>query len=208
MAQFFSIHPQNPQIRLIRRAVDIVRAGGVIAYPTDSSYAIGCQLDSQTALNRISSIRQLNNKHNFTLLCKDLAQVSSVGRMNNEAFKVIKALSPGPFTFVLKATNEVPKQLQHAKRKTIGVRLPDHRVTEELLNEFKEPLFSTTLILPGEQSSLIDPYEIRERLEKEVDLVIDSGIVDYTPTTIIAFSDGKPDIIREGKGGNPLLGAT
>ncbi len=206
MAQYFSIHPENPQLRLIHRAVDIIRSGGVIAYPTDSSYAIGCRLESKSALNRICAIRQLSDKHNFTLMCKDLAQVSSLGRMENDAFRLIKMLTPGPFTFVLKASKEVPRQLQHTKSKTIGVRIPDHRVAEELLNEFNEPLFSSTLILPGDQSSITDPQEIRERLEKKVDLVIDSGVINYAPTTIIAFPEGNPEIIRQGKGVTALLG--
>ncbi|HHZ70037.1 MAG TPA: threonylcarbamoyl-AMP synthase [Methylococcaceae bacterium] len=208
MAQFFSIHPENPQLRLIQRAVDIIRSGGVIAYPTDSSYAIGCQLESRSALNRICAIRQLREKHNFTLMCKDLAQVASFGKMDNDAFRLIKALTPGPFTFVLKATKEVPRQLQHVKRKTIGVRLPDHRVADRLLNEFNEPIFSSTLILPGDQTSITDPQEIRERLEKKVDLVIDSGIIEYAPTTIIAFLEGGAEIIRQGKGVAPMLGAS
>ncbi|HIB61774.1 MAG TPA: threonylcarbamoyl-AMP synthase [Methylococcaceae bacterium] len=208
MAQFFSIHPENPQLRLIQRAVDIIRSGGVIAYPTDSSYAIGCQLESRSALNRICAIRQLGEKHNFTLMCKDLAQVASFGKMDNDAFRLIKALTPGPFTFVLKATKEVPRQLQHVKRKTIGVRLPDHRVADRLLNEFNEPIFSSTLILPGDQTSITDPQEIRERLEKKVDLVIDSGIIEYAPTTIIAFLEGGAEIIRQGKGVAPMLGAS
>ena len=208
MAQFFSIHPENPQLRLIQRAVDIIRSGGVIAYPTDSSYAIGCQLESRSALNRICAIRQLREKHNFTLMCKDLAQVASFGKMDNDAFRLIKALTPGPFTFVLKATKEVPRQLQHVKRKTIGVRLPDHRVADRLLNEFNEPIFSSTLILPGDQTSITDPQEIRERLEKKVDLVIDSGIIEYAPTTIIAFLEGGAEIIRQGKGVTTMLGAS
>lgn len=208
MAQFFSIHSENPQLRLIHRAVAIIRSGGVIAYPTDSSYALGCQLESRSALNRICAIRQLSDKHNFTLMCKDLAQVAGFGKMDNDAFRLIKALTPGPFTFILKATKAVPKQLQHAKRKTIGVRLPDHRVAEGLLNEFNEPLFSSTLILPGDQASITDPQEIRECLEKKVDLVIDSGVIDYAPTTIIAFPEGRPEIIRQGKGVTPMLGTS
>lgn len=208
MAQFFSIHSENPQLRLIHRAVAIIRSGGVIAYPTDSSYALGCQLESRSALNRICAIRQLSDKHNFTLMCKDLAQVAGFGKMDNDAFRLIKALTPGPFTFILKATKAVPKQLQHAKRKTIGVRLPDHRVAGGLLNEFNEPLFSSTLILPGDQASITDPQEIRECLEKKVDLVIDSGVIDYAPTTIIAFPEGCPEIIRQGKGVTPMLGTS
>ena len=208
MAQFFSIHSENPQLRLIHRAIAIIRSGGVIAYPTDSSYALGCQLESRSALNRICAIRQLSDKHNFTLMCKDLAQVAGFGKMDNDAFRLMKALTPGPFTFILKATKAVPKQLQHAKRKTIGVRLPDHRVAEGLLNEFNEPLFSSTLILPGDQASITDPQEIRECLEKKVDLVIDSGVIDYAPTTIIAFLEGCPEIIRQGKGVTPMLGAS
>lgn len=200
MAQYFQIHPKNPQPRLVQRTVEIIREGGVIVYPTDSSYALGCRLGDKHALDRIRRIRQLDDKHNFTLVCKDLAQVSNFTKIGNDAYRLIKNLSPGPFTFVLKATREVPRRLQHPQRKTVGVRIPDYPVAQAILEMLGEPLFSTTLILPGETESLTDPYEIRERLEHEVDLVIDCDIVVYAPTTIIVLSEGAPTIVRQGKG--------
>lgn len=204
MAQYFQIHPQNPQLRLIKRAVEILRQGGVIVYPTDSSYALACRLDDKRALERIRRIRQLGEKHNFTLVCRDLSQVAQFVRVGNEAHRLIRALTPGPYTFVLRATREVPRRFQHPSRKTVGIRLPDHPVAQSLLEELQAPLFSTTLILPGETRALEDPGEIRERLEKQVDLVIDSGIIPYEPTTIIALSDDEPEIVRRGKGYDQL----
>lgn len=200
MAQYFQIHPKNPQPRLVQRTVEIIREGGVIVYPTDSSYALGCRLGDKHALDRIRRIRQLDDKHNFTLVCKDLAQVSNFTKIGNDAYRLIKNLSPGPFTFVLKATREVPRRLQHPQRKTVGVRIPDHPVAQAILEMLGEPLFSTTLILPGEEESLADPYEIRQRMEHEVDLIIDCDIVVYAPTTIIVLSEGAPAIVRQGKG--------
>ncbi len=200
MAQYFEIHPDHPQPRLIKRAVEILRQGGVIVYPTDSSYALACRIDDKKALDRIRQIRQLGEKHNFTLVCHDLSQVSQFVRLSNEAHRLIKALTPGPFTFVLRATREVPRRLQHPSRKTVGIRIPDHPVAQALLEELGEPLFSTTLILPGESQALEDPHEIRQRLEKQVDLVIDGGIVPYEPTTIILLADEEPEVVRWGKG--------
>ena len=205
LSQFFQIHPVNPQKRLIQQAVEIIRSGGVIAYPTDSGYALGCQLGDKAALDVVRRIRRLDEKHNFTLVCKDLVQVSTFSKVGNNAFRLIKTLTPGPFTFVLKATREVPRSLQHPKRKTIGVRIPDHPVAQLLLQELAEPLFSSTLVLPGDEESIIDPYKIRERLEQELDLIIDSGIVEYSPTTIIVFSDDVPEIVRQGKGVASML---
>ncbi len=205
MAQYFEIHPENPQQRLIHRAVAIINKGGVIAYPTDSSYALACHIGDKQALDKIRRIRQLSDKHNFTLVCKDLTQVSIFTKIGNDAFRLIKRLTPGPFTFILKATREVPRRLQHSRRKTIGIRIPDHPVVQMLLEHLAEPLFSTTLIMPGEDAAMVDPYEIRERLEHEVDLVIDAGVVEYHPTTIIAFEDGGPEIIRQGKGVASML---
>jgi len=204
MAQYFQIHPQNPQQRLVKRAVEILRQGGVIVYPTDSSYALACRLDDKRALERIRRIRQLGAKHNFTLVCRDLSQVAQFVRVGNEAHRLIRALTPGPYTFVLRATREVPRRFQHPSRKTVGIRLPDHPVAQALLEELQAPLFSTTLILPGESRALEDPGEIRERLEKQVDLVIDSGIIPYEPTTIISLSDDEPEIVRRGKGYDQL----
>jgi tRNA threonylcarbamoyl adenosine modification protein (Sua5/YciO/YrdC/YwlC family) len=200
MAQFFEIHPKTPQLRLIHRVVDILRQGGIIAYPTDSSYALACQLGDKQALDKIRRIRQLDDKHNFTLVCKDLSQVSMFTKIGNDAYRLIKALTPGAFTFILDATREVPRSLQHPKKKTIGIRIPDHPIAQLLLQELGEALFSTTLVLPGEEEGLTDPYDIRERLEHELDLVIDAGIIDFEQTTIIEFSNGSAEITRQGKG--------
>jgi len=205
MAQFFEIHPDNPQLRLIHRAVDIVRQGGVIVYPTDSSYALACQIGDKAALDKIRRIRQLDDKHNFTLVCKDLAQVSNFTKIGNDAYRMIKALTPGPFTFILDATREVPRRLQHPKKKTIGVRIPRHTIAQMLVAELEEPLFTTSLLLPGVAEPLTDPYDIRKRLEHELELVIDAGIIDYRETTIIEFSNGGPEITRQGIGIAPML---
>ncbi len=206
MAQFFEIHSENPQLRLIHRVVEILRKGGVIAYPTDSSYAIACLIGDKQAMDKIRRIRQLDDKHDFTLVCKDLAQVSMFTKISNDAYRLIKALTPGAFTFILDATREVPRRLQHPKKKTIGIRIPDHPITQLLVQELGEPLISSTLILPGEDEALTDPYEIRDRLERELDLVIDGGIVEFEQTTIIEFfSSGATEIIRQGKGLAPML---
>jgi tRNA threonylcarbamoyl adenosine modification protein (Sua5/YciO/YrdC/YwlC family) len=205
MAQIIQIHPQTPQERLIRRAVEVIRSGGLIVYPSDSSYALGCQIDSKDGLDRISRIRQLKQEHRFALVCRDLSQISSFAKISNEAFRLIKSLTPGPFTFILKATKEVPRRLQHPKRKTIGIRIPDSPIAQALVQELAEPLFSSTLILPGEDDALSDPEEIKERLEKVVDLIIDADIVPYEPTTIIGFTEDTPEIIRQGKGIVPSL---
>ncbi len=200
MSQYFEIHPDNPQLRLIRRTVEIIRNGGVIVYPTDSSYALACHIGDKSALDKIRRIRQLDDKHNFTLVCKDLTQISNFAKIGNDAYRLIKALTPGPFTFILSATREVPRRLQHPKRKTIGIRIPDHPVAQLLTEELNEPLFSSTLVLPGENQSIADPYEIRQKLEHELDLIIDAGIIEYQPTTVIAFSASGPEIVRQGKG--------
>ncbi|UOA08254.1 L-threonylcarbamoyladenylate synthase [Methylobacter sp. S3L5C] len=205
MAQFFEIHPENPQLRLIHRAVEIIRKGGVIVYPTDSSYALACQLDDKQALDRIRRIRQLDDKHNFTLVCKDLTQVSTFTKIGNDAYRLIKILTPGPFTFILDATREVPRRLQHPKKKTIGVRIPNHPVAQLLLQELGEALFSATLILPGETEPMTDPYDIKNQLENELDLIIDAGIIDGGETTMIEFSNDGAEIIRQGKGLAPML---
>jgi tRNA threonylcarbamoyl adenosine modification protein (Sua5/YciO/YrdC/YwlC family) len=199
MAQYFQIHPQTPQDRLIRRAVEVVRDGGLIVYPSDSAYALGCQIDNKDALERIRRIRQLGQEHRFALVCRDLSHISSFARIGNEAFRLIKLLTPGPFTFILKATKEVPRRLQHPKFKTIGIRIPHSTIAQALVKELGEPLFSSTLIMPGEREAMSDPYEIRERLEKAVDLIIDGDVVPYEPTTIIGFTEDTPEIIRQGK---------
>jgi tRNA threonylcarbamoyl adenosine modification protein (Sua5/YciO/YrdC/YwlC family) len=200
MAQYFQIHPKDPQPRLIRRTVEILRQGGLIVYPTDSAYAFGCQLDNKAALDRIRRIRGLDEDHHFTLVCIDLSQIATFAKINNEAFRLIKTLTPGPFTFILQATRETPRRLQHSKRKTIGIRLPDNPITMALTSELQEPLYSSTLILPGQDEAMSDPDDIRQRLEKEVDVIIDSGNVAYQPTTIIGFTEGGPELIRQGSG--------
>jgi tRNA threonylcarbamoyl adenosine modification protein (Sua5/YciO/YrdC/YwlC family) len=200
MAQYFQIHPRNPQLRLVRRAVELLCEGGVIVYPSDSSYALGCRLDDKHALERIRRIRRLDDTHNLTLVCKDLAQVSSFAKISNEAYRLIRSLTPGPFTFILRATREVPRRLQHPKRKTIGIRLPENPVAKALLTEMNQPMLSSTLILPGDEEALEDPDAIRERLGKEVDLIVDTGHVPYAPTTIILMTDATPQVVRQGKG--------
>ena len=200
MSQFFQIHPRDPQPRLIKRCVEILLQGGVIVYPTDSSYALGCRMDNREGLERIRRMRRLEEDHNFTLVCIDISQISTFAKMNNEGFRLIKSLTPGPFTFILEATKETPRRLMHAKRKTIGVRLPDDPITEAIVTDLGEPLFSSTLIMPGEEEAMADPEDIRDRLEKEVDLIIDAGILTYEPTTIIGFTGDSPEIIRQGKG--------
>lgn len=205
MAQFFQIHPQTPQMRLIRQAVEIIRVGGVISYPTDTSYAIACHIGDKAAMDKIRRIRRLDEKHNFTLACKDLTQVSTFTKMGNDAHRLIKKLTPGPFTFLLDATREVPRRLQHPKKKSVGVRIPDHPIALLLVEELGEPLLTATLIMPGEEDALSDPFEIRQRLEHELDLVIDAGIIDYQPTTVIGCEDNKISIVRQGIGKAPML---
>jgi len=200
MAQFLEIHHENPQQRLIQRAVAVIQQGGVIAYPTDSSYALACHVGDKQAMDNIRRIRQLDDKHDFTLVCKDLTQVSMFTKIGNDAFRLIKALTPGPFTFILDATKEVPRRLQHPKKKTIGIRIPDHPVAQMLVKELDEALFSTTLSLPGEDEALTDPYDIKEKLDHELDLVIDAGIIPFEQTTVIEFTGNGPVIVRQGKG--------
>jgi tRNA threonylcarbamoyl adenosine modification protein (Sua5/YciO/YrdC/YwlC family) len=205
MAQFFEIHPENPQLRLIHRAVDILRKGGVIAYPTDSSYALACSIGDKQAMDTIRRIRQLDDKHDFTLVCKDLAQISTFTKISNDAFRLIKALTPGAFTFILEATKEVPRRLQHPKKKTIGIRIPDHPVAQLLVQELGEALFSSTLVLPNDTEAITDPYDIRAKLDNELDLIIDAGIIEFEPTTMIEFTSNGAEIIRQGKGICTLL---
>lgn len=205
MAQYFQIHPENPQARLISRTVEIIRNGGVVAYPTDSLYALGCHLDDKQALDRIRRIRQLDDRHNFTLVCRDVAQISTFAKIGNDAYRMIRATTPGAFTFILKATREVPRRLQHPKRKTIGIRIPDHPVAQKLVEALDEPLCSTTLLLPEETDELFEPWEIRERLQHQVDLVVDSGSAGAEPTTVVNMVDSPPSVIRQGKGNLPML---
>lgn len=200
MAQFFQIHPVNPQLRLIRQAVEILKRGGVIAYPTDSSYALGCAIGNKDAMEAIRKIRRVDDDHNFTLVCKDLSELSIYAKVDNEIYRLLKRFTPGPYTFILGATREVPRRLQHAKRKTIGLRVPDFPIVDALLAELNEPIMSSTLILPGQQLPMNDAEEIRERLEHEIDMVIDGGPCDLEPTTVIDLVHGFPRVLRSGKG--------
>ncbi|MCU1554414.1 MAG: threonylcarbamoyl-AMP synthase [Arthrobacter sp.] len=200
MARYLDVHPENPQPRLISQAVDIVRSGGLIAYPTDSCYALGAQLGNREALDRIRTIRQLDDKHHFTLVCKDFAQLGQLVQIDNDVFRSIKAVTPGSYTFILPATKEVPRRLLHPKKKTVGVRIPDHRVVQALLAELGEPLLSSTLLLPDEEEPLTQGWEIKERLEHVVDAVIDSGDSGSEPTTVIDYSGGVAEIVRRGMG--------
>ena len=200
MSQFFQIHPDNPQPRLVRQAVELLRNGAVIVYPTDSAYALGCHLGDKKALDRIRDIRRVDDRHNFTLVCRDLSQAANYARMDNIAYRLINAHTPGPYTFILPATREVPRRLLHPKRRTIGIRIPDNRIAQALLEELGEPIMSTTLILPGEDMPMTDPYDIRERLEHQVDLVIDGGYCDIEPTTVVDLTGDLPVVVRRGKG--------
>ncbi len=200
MAQFFEIHPDNPQLRLIKQAVEVIRKGGVIAYPTDSSYAFGCHIGDSKALDRIRQIRRVDDDHNFTLVCGDLSEVSKYARVDNHQYRLLKRFTPGPYTFILVATREVPRRLQHPKRKTIGLRIPEHNIALALLSELGEPMMSSTLILPGRSRPLNDAEDIREALEHQVDLVIDGGPCDIEPTSVISLEADAPEIRRIGKG--------
>lgn len=200
MAQYFQIHPQNPQSRLIRTAVEIVRKGGVIVYPTDSCYALGCHIGDKAAMERIRAIRQVDDRHHFTLVCRDLKEIALYARVDNVQYRLLKANTPGSYTFLLQATKEVPRRLQNPRRSTIGIRVPDHPVALALLAELNEPLLSSTLILPGDGEPLTEADEIRERLEHHVDLVLDGGHCGGEPTTVIDMFDDKPVLVRAGKG--------
>jgi len=206
MAQFFQIHPEDPQKRLIRQSVEIVRKGGLIAYPTDSSYALGCQIGDKAAMERIRRIRKLDDKHNFTLVCRDLSEISTYAKIGNQHYRMLKNLTPGPYTFIHKATKQVPRRLQHARRKTIGIRIPENTIAQALLEELGEPLMSSTLILPGDEMPMTDPYEIRAVLDYEVDLVIDGGYCGFEATTVIGMEDDAPQVLRVGKGDATLFG--
>ncbi|MFP6806436.1 MAG: L-threonylcarbamoyladenylate synthase [Pseudomonadales bacterium] len=205
MSQFFRIHPENPQQRLINHAADIVKKGGVIAYPTDSAYAIGCHIGDKRALEKIRQIRKLDQQHNFTLVCRDLSDLSVYAKVSNSAYRLLKTATPGPYTFILPATKEVPRRLVHAKRKTIGLRVPDNRICEALLAAVGEPLMSSTLMLPGDEYPLTDPDEIRDILEHQLDLVIDGGFCGLEPTTVVNLEDDIPVVTRAGKGGTDLF---
>ncbi|ACS85720.1 L-threonylcarbamoyladenylate synthase [Musicola paradisiaca] len=200
MSQFFYIHPQNPQPRLIGQSVDILRKGGVIVYPTDSGYALGCMLEDKTAMERICRIRNLDQHHNFTLMCRDLSELSSYAYVDNAAFRLIKNNTPGNYTFILKATKEVPRRLMNDKRKTIGMRVPSNPIALELLAALNAPMMSTTLMLPGNDFAESDPEEIQEHLGKQVDLVIHGGFLGQQPTTVIDLTEPAPQVVRDGSG--------
>ena len=199
MSQYFHIHPENPQLRLLRQAGAIIREGGLMAYPTDSGYALGCQLENKNAVERIRAIRKLDEKHNFTLVCRDLSEIASYAKVNNTFYRILKRLTPGPYTFILPATREVPKRLLNPKRRTIGIRVPDNPITLGLLDELQEPLISTSLILPGEELPLSDQEDIYQRLGHTLDLVLDGGFCGFEPTTVIGLTNEEPELIREGK---------
>ncbi|MCX2746958.1 MULTISPECIES: L-threonylcarbamoyladenylate synthase [unclassified Arthrobacter] len=200
MARFFDVHPQDPQPRAIAQVVNILKSGGLIAYPTDSCYALGAQIGNREALDRIRSIRQLDGKHHFTLVCKDFAQLGQFVMIDNDVFRSIKAVTPGSYTFILPATKEVPRRLLHPKKKTVGVRIPDHNFVQALLAELGEPLLSSTLLLPDEEEPLTQGWEIKERLDNLVEAVIDSGDTGAEPTTVVDFSSGTAEVVRRGTG--------
>jgi len=206
MTQVFEIHPENPQKRLIQSAASIVRDGGVVVYPTDSCYALGCHIGDKTALQKIQKIRRLDKKHNLTLLCRDLAEIGTYAKVQNSSFRLMKAATPGPYTFLLMATQGVPKRLQHPKRKTIGVRVPDNQIILDLLAELGEPILSTSLILPGDNDPMTDPGEIADRLCGQIDLVIDGGACGLDATTVVDMTDGQAVIVRQGMGDISAIG--
>jgi tRNA threonylcarbamoyl adenosine modification protein (Sua5/YciO/YrdC/YwlC family) len=200
MARYFDVHPDNPQPRLITQVVDLLRAGGLIAYPTDSCYALGCRVGNRDGLDRIRAIRKLDDKHHFTLVCQDFAQMGQYVQISNSVFRLVKASTPGSYTFILPATREVPRQLWHPKKRTIGVRIPNHTVTQAILAELGEPLLSSTLLLAGEEEPMTQGWEIKERLDHQVDAVIDAGDCDTIPTTVVDLSNDEPEVVRRGAG--------
>jgi len=200
MSQFFTIHPENPQGRLLERTAEIIRAGGLIVYPTDSCYALGCRIGEKEAVERISRLRQTDKDHHFTLVCRDLSEIAVYAKVDNSAYRLLRSLTPGAYTFILKATSEVPRRLQNPKRRTIGLRVPDHVIAQGVLATLGQPIMSSTLLLPGDSMPLTDAEEIRERLENQVDAIIDGGSCGLEPTTVIDLSDGDVTVLREGKG--------
>lgn len=200
MATFFDVHPENPQARSISQVVRVMQEGGVVAYPTDSGFALGCLMGNQDGLARMRQIRRLDDKHHFTLLCKDFAQLGQLVHIDNNVFRAVKAATPGAYTFILKGTSEVPRKLLHAKKRTVGVRIPAHKVAQAMLTEVGEAILTTTLLLPGEEEPMTDGWEIKERLDHQVDAVIDSGDAGREPTTVIDFSSGVPEVVRKGAG--------
>ena len=206
MAQFFTVHPDNPQARLLKQAVQLLNQGQILAVPTDSSYALVCHLDDKNAADQLRRVRGVDDKHHLTLLCRDLSELANYAKVNNQQFRAIKQATPGPFTFILEATKEVPRRVSHPQRKTIGLRVPDHKVLQELLALHGAPLLAATLIMPGETVPLNDPEEIRERLEHQIAAVIDAGACSMEPTTVIDMSGEAPQVLRYGQGKPALLG--
>ena len=206
MAQYFELHPDNPQPRLLKQAIALLEKGGILAVPTDSSYALVCHLDDKVAADKLRSIRGVDDKHHLTLLCRDLSELANYARVDNKQYRLLKAATPGAYTFILEASKEVPRRLSHPQRKTIGLRVPEHKVLQELLSLHGAPLLATTLILPGEDTPLNDPEDIRERLEHQVGAVIDAGACSLEPTTVIDMSGSEPEVLRRGRGDPALLG--
>ncbi|HEY8100981.1 MAG TPA: L-threonylcarbamoyladenylate synthase [Burkholderiaceae bacterium] len=206
MSQFFQIHPDNPQLRLIKQAAQIIRSGGIVALPTDSCYALVCQLDDKEAVTRLRRIRDVDDKHHLTLLCRDLSEISLYSRVDNRQYRLLKAATPGPYTFILEATKEVPRRVSHPSRKTIGLRVPENPIAHALLAELGQPLLGTTLILPKEEQPLTDPEQIRAHLERQIDLIIDGGACSLEPTTVIDLSGDQVSLIRQGRGDASMFG--
>ena len=200
MSQFFYVHPENPQVRLMKQAVEILKKGGVVIYPTDSGYALGCTMNNKQGLDKICHIRDIDKKHNFTLACRDLSEIATYARVDNQAYRALKSNTPGAYTFIFKSTKELPKRLMNPTRRTIGIRIPDNAIALALLEELGEPLMSTSLILPGSDSTEFDPEDIRDKLENQVDLILNGGYLGESPTTVIDFSDDNVVIAREGAG--------
>ncbi len=208
MSQYFEVHPDNPQQRLLKQAAQILHGGGIAAIPTDSSYALVCHLDDKSAAENLRRIRGVDDKHHLTLLCRDLSELASYARVDNKQFRLLKLGTPGPFTFILEATKEVPRRVSHPSRRTIGLRVPDHKVTQELLSVFGQPLLATTLIAPGETEPMNDPGEIRDHFQKLIQAVVDAGACPRQPTTVVDLSGDVPVLVRQGRGDAALLGLT
>jgi tRNA threonylcarbamoyl adenosine modification protein (Sua5/YciO/YrdC/YwlC family) len=206
MSQYFQIHPDNPQLRLIKQAVQIIQAGGIVAIPTDSAYALVCQLDDKNAVERLRRIRGVDDKHHLTLLCRDLSEIAQYARVDNTQYRMLKATTPGPYTVILEATRELPRRLSHPSRKTIGLRVPENTITQALLAELGAPLIGTTLQLPGDEEILSDPEEVRDRLEKQIELIIDGGAGTLDPTTVIDLTGSEPILVRQGRGDAAAFG--
>ena len=206
MTQFFQLHPENPQLRLIKQAAQVIHAGGIVALPTDSCYALVCHLDDKDAVTRLRRLRGVDDKHHLTLLCRDLSEIAQYAKVDNRQYRLLKATTPGPYTFILEATKEVPRRLSHPSRKTIGLRVPENRIAHALLEELGQPLLGTTLILPGDEDALTDAGDIRARLEKQIDLVIDGGACSLKATTVVDLTDTEPVLIRQGRGDSAPFG--